>query len=105
MRSEVLPDVPAVGESVPGYDPSGWVGICSPTATPTAIINKLNNEINAIVGEPDTRGRLVSLGVRPLSMTSAQFGKLISDDTEKWAKVIRSANITIEWLSRCHCAK
>ena len=61
-----------------------------------AIIDKLNNEINAIVGEPDTRGRLVGLGVRPLSMTSAQFGKLIGDDTEKWAKVVRSANIKAE---------
>ena len=80
---------------MPGYDASGWFGICAPAATPTAIIDKLNNEINAIVGEPDTRGRLVSLGVRPLSMTSAQFGKLIGDDTEKWAKVVRSANIKI----------
>jgi tripartite-type tricarboxylate transporter receptor subunit TctC len=95
-RSEVLPDVPAVGESVPGYDASGWFGICAPAATPTAIMDKLNNEINAIVGEPDTRGRLVSLGVRPLSMTSAQFGKLIADDTEKCAEVIRSAHIKIE---------
>jgi tripartite-type tricarboxylate transporter receptor subunit TctC len=95
-RSEVLPDVPAVGEYVPGYDASGWFGICAPAATPTAIIDKLNNEINAIVGEPDTRGRLVSLGVRPLSMTSAQFGQLIADDTEKWAAVIRSAHIKIE---------
>jgi tripartite-type tricarboxylate transporter receptor subunit TctC len=95
-RSEVLPDVPAVGESVPGYDASGWFGICAPAATPTVIIDKLNNEINAIVAEPDTRGRLVGLGVRPLSMTSAQFGKLIADDTEKWAEVIRSANIKIE---------
>jgi tripartite-type tricarboxylate transporter receptor subunit TctC len=95
-RSEVLPDVPAVRESVPGYDASGWFGICAPAATPTAIIDKLNNAINAIVGEPDTRGRLVSLGVRPLSMTPVQFGNLIADDTEKWAKVIRSANIKIE---------
>jgi tripartite-type tricarboxylate transporter receptor subunit TctC len=95
-RSEVLPDVPAVGESVLGYDASGWFGICAPAATPAAIIDKLNNEINAIVGEPDTRGRLVSLGVRPLSMTSAQFGKLIADDTDKWAEVIRSANIKVE---------
>src|SRR6202051_2767638 len=54
-RSEVLPDVPAVGESVPGYDASGWFGICAPKATPTAIIDKLNNEINAIVAEPDPR--------------------------------------------------
>jgi len=95
-RSEVLPDVPAVGESVPGYDASGWFGICAPKATPTAIIDKLNTEINAIVAEPDTRARLVGLGVRPLSMTAAQFGKLIADDTEKWAQVIRSANIKVE---------
>jgi tripartite-type tricarboxylate transporter receptor subunit TctC len=95
-RSEVLPDVPAVGESVPGYDASGWFGICAPAATPAAIIDKLNTEINAIVAEPDTRARLVGLGVRPLSMTSAEFGKLIADDTEKWREVIRSANIKIE---------
>jgi tripartite-type tricarboxylate transporter receptor subunit TctC len=95
-RSEVLPDVPAVGESVPGYDASGWFGICAPAATPAAIIDKLNDEINAIVAEPDTRARLVGLGVRPLSMTSAEFGRLIADDTEKWREVIRSANIKIE---------
>ena len=95
-RSDVLPDVPAVGEFVPGYDASGWFGICAPVATLTAIVDKLNNEINAIVAEPDTRARLVGLGVRPLSMTPAQFGKLIADDTEKWAKVIRSANVKAE---------
>ena len=95
-RSDVLPDVPAIGEFVPGYDASGWFGICAPAATPAAVIDKLNNEINAIVAEPDTRARLVGLGVRPLSMTAAQFGKLIADDTEKWAKVIQSANIKTE---------
>jgi tripartite-type tricarboxylate transporter receptor subunit TctC len=91
-----LPDVPAVGEFVPGYDASGWFGICAPAATPAAIVDKLNTAINAIVAEPDTRGRLVGLGVRPLSMTPAEFGKLIADDTEKWGKVIRSANIKTE---------
>jgi tripartite-type tricarboxylate transporter receptor subunit TctC len=95
-RSDVLPDVPAVGESVPGYDASGWFGICAPAATPAAIVDKLNTEINAIVAEPNTRTRLINVGMRPLSMTSAQFGKLIADDTEKWAEVIRSANIKIE---------
>ena len=94
-RSEVLPDVPAVGESVPGYDASGWFGICAPAATPAAVIDKLNSEINAIVAAPDTRTRLIDLGVRPLSLTPAQFGKLIADDTEKWAKVIHSANIKV----------
>ena len=81
---------------MPGYDASGWFGICAPAATPAAIVDKLNTAINAIVAEPDTRTRLVDLGVRPLSMTAAQFGKLIADDTEKWAKVIRSANIKAE---------
>jgi tripartite-type tricarboxylate transporter receptor subunit TctC len=95
-RSDVLPDVPAIGEFVPGYDASGWFGICAPAAMPAAIVDKLNNAINAIVAEPDTRARLVGLGVRPLSMTAAEFGKLIADDTEKWAKVIRSANIKTE---------
>jgi len=95
-RSEVLPDVPAVGESVPGYDASGWFGICAPKSTPAAIVDTLNTAINAVVAEPDTRMRLVGLGVRPLSMTAAEFGKLIADDTEKWAKVIRSANIKMD---------
>jgi tripartite-type tricarboxylate transporter receptor subunit TctC len=95
-RSELLPDVPAVGESVPGYDASGWFGICAPKATPTAVVDKLNHEINATVAEPDTRARLIALGVLPLSMMFAEFGKLIADDTEKWAKVIRTANIKVE---------
>jgi tripartite-type tricarboxylate transporter receptor subunit TctC len=81
---------------VPGYDASGWFGICAPIATPAAIIDKLNNEINAVVAEPDMRARLVGLGVRPLSMTAAEFGKLIADDTEKWGKVIRAAGIKAE---------
>jgi tripartite-type tricarboxylate transporter receptor subunit TctC len=95
-RSDVLPDVPAMGEFVPGYDASGWFGICAPAATPAAIVDTLNTTINATVAGPDTRARLIGLGVRPLSMTPAEFGKLIADDTEKWAKVIRSANIKAE---------
>ena len=95
-RSDVLPDVPSIGESVPGYDASGWFGICAPKATPAAIVGRLNNEINATVAEPDTRARLITLGVVPLSMTPAEFGKLIADDTERWAKVIRAANIKVE---------
>jgi tripartite-type tricarboxylate transporter receptor subunit TctC len=95
-RSEVLPDVPAIGESVPGYDASGWFGICGPRATPAAVADKLNNAVNAIVAEPDTRKRLAGLGVLPLSMTRAQFGKLIADDTAKWADVIRTAKIKVD---------
>ena len=88
-RFEVLPDVPAIRESGAGHDASGWFGICAPVATPAAIVDKLNKEINAIVAEPDTRARLVGLGLRPLSMTSAQFGELIANDTEKCHYPIR----------------
>ena len=95
-RSEVLPEVPTIGETVRGYDASGWFGICAPKATPAAVTDKLNTAINAIVAEPDTRRRLTGLGVLPLSMTRAEFGRLIADDTEKWAKVIRKANIKVE---------
>lgn len=95
-RSDVLPDVPAIGESVPGYDASGWFGICAPKAIPAATTDKLNTTINTIVAEPDTHKRLVDLGVRPLSMTPAAFGKLIANDTEKWAKVIRAAKIKVD---------
>ncbi len=95
-RSDILPDVPAIGESVPGYDASGWFGICAPKSTPAAIADKLNNTINAIVAEPDTRKRLVGLGVLPQSMTRAQYSKLIADDTAKWAKVIREAHIKVD---------
>ena len=76
--------------------PAAGLASARPRPRRAAIVDKLNNEINAIVAEPATRARLVGLGVRPLSMTSAQFGELIANDTEKWAKVIRSANIKIE---------
>ena len=95
-RSDVLPGVPAIGEYVPGYDASGWFGICAPKATPAPVTEKLNNAVNAVVAEPDTRKHLTGLGVLPLSMTRAEFGRLIADDTEKWAKVIRKANIKVE---------
>ena len=95
-RVEFLPDVPAMSEFLPGYDATGWNGIGAPRGTPSAIIDKLNNEINAIVIDPAMKERLFSLGVEPLSMTPAEFGKRIADDTEKWAKVIKFANIKAE---------
>ena len=95
-RVEFLPDVPAMSECLPGYDATGWNGIGAPRGTPSAIIDKLNNEINAIVRDPAMKERLFSLGVEPLSMTPAEFGKRIADDTEKWAKVIKFANIKAE---------
>jgi tripartite-type tricarboxylate transporter receptor subunit TctC len=95
-RAELLPDVPALSEFLPGYDATGWNGIGAPRGTPSVIIEKLNKEINAIVLDPAMKARLISLGVEPLSMAPAEFGKRIADDTEKWAKVIRFANIKAE---------
>jgi tripartite-type tricarboxylate transporter receptor subunit TctC len=95
-RVDVLPDVPSMGEFVPGYDAEGWFGIAAPNATPIEIINKLNGEINAVVADPKTKAQLVELGAPPMSMTPAEFGKLIADQTEKWAKVIKFADIKPE---------
>jgi tripartite-type tricarboxylate transporter receptor subunit TctC len=95
-RAELLPDLPTLSEFLPGYDATGWNGIGAPRGTPAAIIEKLNKEISAIVRDPAMKTRFITLGVEPLSMTPAEFGKRIADDTEKWAKVIKFANIKPE---------
>jgi tripartite-type tricarboxylate transporter receptor subunit TctC len=95
-RVEVLPDVPSMSEFLPGYDATGWNGIGAPRGTPSAIIEKLNKEINAIVADQAMKARLISLGVEPLSMTPGEFAERIAHDTEKWAKVIKFANIKPE---------
>jgi len=92
-RLEALPDVPAIGESVPGYVGIGWFGLASPKDVPSEIVEKLNAEVNAAVASPDTKARLVALGVPPMAMTPAAFGKFIADETQKWAKVIKFAGI------------
>jgi tripartite-type tricarboxylate transporter receptor subunit TctC len=92
-RSEALPDVPAAGEFVPGYEASGWNGVCVPKNTPVDIIEKLNIAINAGLADPKMKARLAELGATTLSGPPADFGKLIADETEKWGKVIRAANI------------
>ena len=92
-RSEVLPDVPAIGEFVPGYVAAGWYGICAPAGTPTAIIDKLNAAITAGDGDPEMKSHLASLGVQPRPMKPEEFGKFIADETEKWGKVIKFAGI------------
>ena len=92
-RSEALPEVPTVSEFVPGYEASGWNGVCAPRNTPTEIINRLNKEINAGLADPKTKARLADLGATTLAGSSADFGKLIADETEKWGKAIRAANI------------
>jgi len=95
-RSEALPDVPTVGEFVPGYEASLWQGIGAPKSTPTEIVDRLNKEINAALADPKIKARLADLGSTPLVNSPGDFAKLIVDDTEKWGKVIRAANIKPE---------
>jgi tripartite-type tricarboxylate transporter receptor subunit TctC len=92
-RWEALPDIPSVGEFVPGYESIGWTGIGVPRRTPTEIIEKLNGEINAGLADPKIKARLADLGAASLVGSVSDFAKLISEETEKWAKVIRVANI------------
>jgi len=92
-RWEGLPDVPTVGEFVPGYEVITWFGLCAPRNTPAAIVNKLNKEINTALADPKMRARISDMGASPFAGSSSDFGKLIAEETEKWRKVIRSANI------------
>jgi tripartite-type tricarboxylate transporter receptor subunit TctC len=95
-RSEALPDIPTVAESLPGYEALSWFGIGVPKNTPAWIVEKLNKEINAALADPQIKARLADLGGTVLPGTPADFGKLIADETEKWAKVIRAAGIKSE---------
>jgi tripartite-type tricarboxylate transporter receptor subunit TctC len=95
-RSQALPDIPTIGESVPGFEASQWYGLGAPSNTPAEIVGKLNSEVNAALADPKLKARLDDLGVDPMPMTSAEFGRLIADETEKWGKVIRAANLKAE---------
>ena len=92
-RSEVLPDVPTLSEFIPGFEASQWVGLVAPRETPSTTIEKLNIEIRAALDDPKMKARFTELGGMVLPGSPADFGKLIRDDTEKWGKVIRAANI------------
>jgi tripartite-type tricarboxylate transporter receptor subunit TctC len=92
-RSEALPEIPTVGDFVPGYEASTWNGIGAPKKTPVEIIDKLNREINAGLADSKFKARLADLSAAALPGSPADFGKLIADETEKWGKVIRVANI------------
>jgi len=93
QRYDVLPDVPAIGEFVPGYEASGWGGLGAPANTPDEILDKLHAEINAALNDPALRTRMADLGAPIFVSSRAQFKQLIADDTEKWAKVVRFANM------------
>ena len=95
-RSQALPDIPTVDEFVVGYEASSWNGIGAPKGTPAEVINKLNKEINTALADTKMKARLADLGRTVLPGSSADFGKLIADETEKWGKVIRAANIKPE---------
>jgi tripartite-type tricarboxylate transporter receptor subunit TctC len=92
-RSEALPDIPTVGDFVPGYEASAFQGIGAPKNTPAEIVGRLNKEINAALADPKMKARLSDLGGFPMQMTPAEFEKYIVSETEKWTKVIRTANI------------
>ena len=95
-RSDVLPDIPTVGEFVPGYTATVWNGLVAPKNTPADIIDKLHKEIDAGLSDPKMMARFAQVGSVPKSMTIVDFGKFIVEDTEKWGKVIRAANIKPE---------
>jgi tripartite-type tricarboxylate transporter receptor subunit TctC len=95
-RSEALPDVPTLAEFVPGYEASGWYGIGAPTGTPADIIGTLNREMNDGLADPGVKSKLLAVGVVPNPMTPAQFGKFIASEIDKWAKVIKFADIKAE---------
>jgi tripartite-type tricarboxylate transporter receptor subunit TctC len=93
MRSEALPDLPTIGEFVPGYEVTAWYGLGAPRGTPAEVIDKINNETNAGLADPKLKARIADLGGTVFALSPADFGKFIADETEKWAKVIRAAGI------------
>jgi tripartite-type tricarboxylate transporter receptor subunit TctC len=95
-RSDALPEVPAIAEVVPGYEAVGWQGLCAPRGTPGEVIERLNGALAAAVADPAIKARFDDLGVAPMRTTPAEFGKFLVDETEKWAKVVRFANIRME---------
>ena len=95
-RSQALPDVPTIGEFVPGYEAAVWNGLVAPKNTPAEVIDKLAKEIDLAVSDPKITARFADLGSVPKSMSSIDFGKFIAEDTEKWGKVIRTANLKAE---------
>jgi tripartite-type tricarboxylate transporter receptor subunit TctC len=95
-RADALPDLPTVGDFVPGYEASQWYGLVAPKDTPANVIEKLNMEVNAALATPGMKTRLADLGGAPLAGTPAEFGALIVKDTEKWGKVVKFSGATVE---------
>ena len=95
-REPSLPNVPTVGETVPGYEATAWFGVGMPKGTPRDIINRMNAAINKVMSEPKVRERLAELGGVPITGTPDDFGKIIQAETDKWAKVVKFAGATAE---------
>jgi tripartite-type tricarboxylate transporter receptor subunit TctC len=95
-RSDALPDVPAIGEFVRGYEAAGWYGVCTPAGTPSAIIDRLETAVIAGANDANEKSKLVTIGVLPKPMSKAEFAKFIADETDKWAKVIKFADIRVD---------
>jgi tripartite-type tricarboxylate transporter receptor subunit TctC len=95
-RSAAIPDVPTIGETVPGYEAVVWYGIAAPKGTPPEIVDTLNAALNAVLANPILKGRLAELGGEPMPTTPLEFGKLVAAETEKWGKVVRAANLKAE---------
>jgi len=96
QRSDALPDVPTVGETVRGYEASGWFGLGAPRKTPADIVARINREVNAALADPKMKAQLADLGGTAFASTPAEFGRFLAEDTAKWAKVIRTAGITAQ---------
>jgi tripartite-type tricarboxylate transporter receptor subunit TctC len=95
-RSELLPDLPTIGDFVPGYEASGSFGFGAPRNTPAEIVEKLNREVNAVLADPKAKARIAELGGEPLVGSPAVYGRLLAEESEKWGRVVRAANIKVE---------
>jgi tripartite-type tricarboxylate transporter receptor subunit TctC len=93
---ELLPGIPTIGQTLPGFSAGGWQGVLAPAKTPADIVEKLNREINAAVADPKLKARLVELGGQPIPGAPADFGKFVADETDKWGKVVRQAGLKID---------
>jgi tripartite-type tricarboxylate transporter receptor subunit TctC len=95
-RLDALPDIPTVGESVPGYEAIGWYGLGVPKNTPPDIVRRLNEATNKSLADPKLKARLADLGVEPMPLTPADFGKFVTTESDKWTKVIKAAGVTLD---------
>jgi tripartite-type tricarboxylate transporter receptor subunit TctC len=95
-RSAALPDIPTIADTVPGYESSGWAGVGAPTNTPAEVVSLLNGAIGEGLADPKVKTSLATLGAAPMAMSPAEFGKFLADETGKWAKVVKFANIKLD---------